>query len=67
VRDATARGETLVVKLAKQGDFRKALSERLIELALVPLRIEEKIPSLEEAFITITQDNVDALARGRRP
>jgi len=67
VRDATARGETLVVKLAKQGDFRKALSERLIALALVPLRIEEKIPSLEEAFITITQDNVDALARGKQP
>jgi ABC-type multidrug transport system ATPase subunit len=67
VRDAAARGETLVVKLAKQGDFRKALSERLIELALVPLRIEEKIPSLEEAFITITQENVDALARGGRP
>lgn len=66
VQDAAARGETLVVKLSRQGDFRKALSERLIERGLVPLRIEEKIPSLEEAFITITQENVDALAQGGR-
>ena len=64
VRDAVALGGTLVVKLAKEGDFRKALSERLIRLDLVPLRIVEKVPSLEEAFITITQENVDLLARG---
>jgi ABC-type multidrug transport system ATPase subunit len=66
VRDAIAQGETLVVKLAKQGDFRRALSEQLIRMDLVPLRIVEKIPSLEEAFITITQENIDALARGGR-
>lgn len=66
VRDAVAQGETLVVKLAKQGDFRRALSEQLIRMDLVPLRIAEKIPSLEEAFITITQENIDALARGGR-
>jgi len=66
VRDAIAQGETLVVKLAKQGDFRRALSEQLIRMDLVPLRIAEKIPSLEEAFITITQENIDALARGGR-
>jgi len=66
VRDAAAQGETLVVKLARQGDYRRALSEQLIQMGLVPLSIEEKIPSLEEAFITITQENIDALARGGR-
>jgi ABC-type multidrug transport system ATPase subunit len=66
VRDAAAQGETLIVKLAKQGDYRKALSEQLIGQGLVPLRIAEKIPSLEEAFITITQENIDSLARGGR-
>jgi ABC-type multidrug transport system ATPase subunit len=66
VREATALGTTLVVRLAKHGDFRKALSERLFKLDLVPLRIEEKTPSLEEAFITITQEQVDSLARGGR-
>jgi ABC-type multidrug transport system ATPase subunit len=64
VRDAAAQGGTLIVKLAKQGDYRKALSEQLIAQGLVPLSIAEKTPSLEEAFITITQDNIDALARG---
>lgn len=66
VRDAVRQGETLIVKLAKQGDFRKELSEGLIKLQLVPLRIEEKTPSLEDAFITITQERIDSLARGGR-
>ncbi len=66
VRDAVAQGQTLVVKLSRQGDFRRALSEQLIGMDLVPLRIAEKIPSLEEAFITITQENIDSLARGGR-
>jgi hypothetical protein len=44
----------------------KQTRERLIKLELVPLRIAEKTPSLEEAFITITQENIDSLARGGR-
>jgi ABC-2 type transport system ATP-binding protein len=66
VKEAVAQGETLVVRLSKQGDFRRALSEKLIRMDLVPLRIQEKVPSLEEAFVTITQENIDALARGGR-
>jgi hypothetical protein len=31
---------------------------------LVPLRIQEKALSLEEAFVTITQENVGLLAGG---
>jgi ABC-type multidrug transport system ATPase subunit len=64
VREASARGETLIVKIARGGDFRKALSEWLIGHELVPLRIEEKTATLEEAFITITQDNIAQLASG---
>ena len=66
VKDAEALGSTLVVKLSKEGDFRKALSESLIRQELVPLSITEKVPSLEEAFMTITQENVNLLARGGR-
>jgi ABC-type multidrug transport system ATPase subunit len=66
VKEAAAVGTTLVVKLSKEGDFRKALSESLIRQDLVPLSIAEKVPSLEEAFMTITQENVDQLARGGR-
>jgi ABC-type multidrug transport system ATPase subunit len=66
VKEATALGSTLVVRLSKEGDFRKALSESLIRRDLVPLSITERVPSLEEAFMTITQENVDLLARGER-
>ncbi|MGO9309329.1 MAG: ABC transporter ATP-binding protein [Spirochaetia bacterium] len=64
VRDASTRETTLVVKIPREGDFRRALSEWLITHDLLPLRIEEKVPSLEEAFITITQENISQLARG---
>ncbi len=50
---------TLVVKVPKEGDQRKYLSKYLIEQKLVPLRIEEKTMSLEEAFVTITRENID--------
>jgi ABC-2 type transport system ATP-binding protein len=53
---------SLVVRVVPQGDHRKAISELLIRRGLVPLRIEVKSPSLEDAFITITQDTVAALA-----
>jgi ABC-2 type transport system ATP-binding protein len=66
VKETAVQGETLVVRLSKQGDFRRALSEQLIRMDLVPLRIQEKVPSLEEAFVTITQENIDSLARGGR-
>ena len=55
-------GNTLAVKVPKEGDFRKAVSEFLIGQHLVPLRIQERTVSLEEAFLTITQENVERLA-----
>jgi ABC-2 type transport system ATP-binding protein len=66
VLSAEARADTLVVRVSREGDFRKALSERLIRLNLVPLRISEKVPSLEDAFMTITQENIALLAEGGR-
>jgi ABC-type multidrug transport system ATPase subunit len=66
VREAIVQGNTLIVKLSREGDFRKALSKALIGLDLLPLRIAEKGPTLEEAFMTITQENIDQLARGGR-
>ena len=59
---AERRGNTLVVKVAKTGDRRRALSKYLIDQQLVPLSIREQSLSLEEAFVTITSDNVDRLA-----
>jgi ABC-type multidrug transport system ATPase subunit len=64
VLDCLARGNTLIVTVPKEGDFRKVVSEFLIRQNLVPLRIQEKVLSLEEAFITITQENVVTLTAG---
>ena len=62
VTDGTLDGTTISVKVPKDGDFRKPLSEFLIAKGLVPLRLAEKHFSLEEAFVTITGENVTSLA-----
>ncbi len=59
VQDVVGSGNTLRIKVPKQGDQRKNLSKYLIEQNLVPVRIEEKSISLEDAFVSITQDNID--------
>lgn len=62
VQDATGEEKTLVVKVPKTGDYRKELSKYLIDQNLVPLSIQEKILSLEEAFVTITKENINLFA-----
>lgn len=62
VRDVIIHEGKIIVSVPKEGDFRKKISEFLIKKDLVPLGIQEKAISLEEAFTTITQDNVKLLA-----
>ncbi|MEE9307875.1 MAG: ABC transporter ATP-binding protein [Spirochaetia bacterium] len=62
VQDATGEEKTLVVKVPKTGDYRKRLSKYLIDQNLVPLSIQEKSLSLEEAFVTITKENINLFA-----
>ena len=62
VQEATGQERTLMVKVPKTGDYRKALSKYLIDQNLVPLSIQEKSLSLEEAFVTITKENIDLFA-----
>lgn len=62
VQDATGEEKTLVVKVPKTGDYRRALSKYLIDQNLVPLSIQEKSLSLEEAFVTITKENINMFA-----
>ncbi len=59
VLGTTTRDNTLAIKVSKERDFRKDISTYLINRGLVPLRIEEKALSLEEAFVTITNENID--------
>ena len=55
-------GTKLTVKVPKEGDYRKSLSEFLIRKKLIPLSLSLKSFSLEEAFVNITQENVTRLA-----
>jgi ABC-type multidrug transport system ATPase subunit len=62
VQEATGQEKTLIVKVPKTGDYRKELSKYLIDQNLVPLSIQEKSLSLEEAFVTITKENINLFA-----
>ncbi len=64
VLGCAGRQNTLQITVSKEGDFRRPVSEFLIRQGLVPLRIQEKTLSLEEAFVTITRENVERLAVG---
>ena len=59
---AEEEGNRIAVKVPKEGDFRKSLSEYLIRRNLVPLSLSVSSFSLEEAFVTITQENVEKFA-----
>jgi ABC-type multidrug transport system ATPase subunit len=58
VREAGIQGSTLTVQVARDRDYRKDISQFLIGRGLVPLSLEEKSLSLEEAFVTITGENL---------
>jgi ABC-2 type transport system ATP-binding protein len=61
VIDCSIQDGTVMVKVPTEGDYRKPLSEFLIKKGLIPLRLAEKRLSLEEAFVTITNENVSQL------
>ncbi len=63
VIDTFTEGNKVILKVTKEGDFRKDISSFLIKKDLVPLGIEEKVMSLEEAFVTITQENIEMFTR----
>ena len=62
VNSVSVTENTIAVKVPKEGDYRKDISRFLIKKELIPLQFKEKSISLEEAFVTITQDNVKLLA-----
>jgi ABC-type multidrug transport system ATPase subunit len=66
LRSCTVSGTTLVMKVPKEGDYRKAIAEFCLHEGLMTLRMQESKPSLEDAFITLTKENVGLIARGRR-
>ena len=63
VLESRAEGNILSIRIPKEGDFRRRISEYLIKQDQVPLRIQEKTVTLEDAFVTITGENIDMLTR----
>ncbi|MBP9015756.1 MAG: hypothetical protein KBH15_04540, partial [Candidatus Atribacteria bacterium] len=57
-------GNKLEVSLKSDRDYRPELSQFLYQNGYLPLSMKAKEMSLEEAFITITQQNISLLARG---
>jgi ABC-type multidrug transport system ATPase subunit len=62
VIDSFRQDHILIVKVPKTGDYRKEISKFLIGRKLVPLSMQEKGLSLEEAFVTITKENIEMFA-----
>jgi len=58
-------GQTLFITVSKKGDHRRELSEYLYRGGFIPLRFQEKPFSLEDAFVTITRDNIKLFAQER--
>lgn len=57
-------GRFLKLRMKSDRDHRQALVESLISQGHVPVGIESKPMSLEEAFITITKENISLLTKG---
>ena len=66
ILEAAANKNTLTVKVSREKDYRKEISGYLIRRNLIPLRIEETALSLEEAFVTITNENIDLFTKNGR-
>lgn len=63
VLKVTITGNVLKIRVKKNGDFRKELSSFFFSKNCIPLNIQEKQISLEEAFITITKENIESLTQ----
>lgn len=58
VKGVEVNGTVLTVHVDREGDRRMDLSRHFVRNGLVPLRIEERSASLEEAFVTITEERL---------
>ncbi|MBN2534826.1 MAG: ABC transporter ATP-binding protein [Spirochaetales bacterium] len=55
----TVTGLTLSVEVPMDRDYRRDIALFIFNKGLIPLRIQQKEASLEEAFMTITQENIE--------
>ena len=62
VREASADGRFMKVKIKSDQDYRREVVETLVSRSMVPVGIQVRPMTLEEAFITITEENVSLVA-----
>lgn len=62
VIDCTVNQLTLSVEVPMDRDYRRDLALFIFNKGLIPLRIQQNEASLEEAFITITRENIAKIA-----
>jgi ABC-type multidrug transport system ATPase subunit len=65
IKDVTAEGLTLTIEVPKDRDYRKDIALFIFNRGLIPIRIQEKAATLEDAFITITKESIEKLARAK--
>lgn len=63
VRGTSVKGRFLKVKMKTDQDYRLDVVRSLISQGQVPVGIQMRTMSLEEAFITITKENISLLAK----
>jgi ABC-type multidrug transport system ATPase subunit len=61
VKHCTLKDLTITIEVPQEGDYRRDLALFIFNKGLIPLRIQEKAATLEEAFITITGENIGRL------
>jgi ABC-type multidrug transport system ATPase subunit len=63
IKSCNADNLTLTIEVPKDRDYRRDIALFIFNKGLIPLRIQEKAASLEDAFITITQETIEKLKR----
>ena len=63
INGASINGKFLKVKMKTDRDYRPDVIRNLISQGLVPVGIQVRSMSLEEAFVTITKENISLLAK----
>jgi len=63
INEASVGGKLVTVKMKSDRDYRPDVVRVLISGGYIPVGIREKSMSLEDAFVTITKDNISLLAK----
>ncbi len=64
VKRTEAAGDSVIVAVEGAGDYRRPISRTISEVGAIVLGLRELEASLEEAFVTLTEQNLEGMIRG---